>query len=200
MRRREFITLVGGAAIGLPLAARAQQPAMPVIGFLNPASPRTFAHLLAELRRGLSEVGYVEGQNLTIEYRWAQGQADRLPALAADLVQRQVAVIVATGGSVVPAKAATSTIPILFTTGVDPVQEGFVASLNRPGGNVTGVSFFTISLGPKRLQILAELVPNAAVIGLLINPNLPYFEVGVREVEAAARVMGKQIRVLRADE
>jgi putative ABC transport system substrate-binding protein len=198
MRRREFMTLLGGAAAALPLAARAQQPAMPLIGFLNPASPGPFAHLLAELRRGLSEAGYVEGQNVAIEYRWAEGQPGRLPALAADLIRRQVAVIVATGGAVIAAKAATTTIPIVFTTGTDPVKEGFVASMNRPGGNVTGVSFFTITLGPKRLEILSELVPTASVIGFLVNPTLPYFEAGVRDVEAAGRTIGKQIQVLRA--
>jgi putative ABC transport system substrate-binding protein len=197
MKRRAFMTLLAGAA-AWPLAARAQQPAMPVIGFLNPTSPGPFAHLLAEFREGLSEAGYVEGQNMAIEYRWAEGRNERLPGLAADLVSRQVAVIVATGGAVVAAKAATTTIPIVFTTGVDPVSEGLVASLNRPGGNVTGVSFFTVTLGPKRLQILLELVPAATVIGFLVNPNLPYFQVGVRAVEEAARIMDKQIRVLKA--
>jgi putative ABC transport system substrate-binding protein len=198
VKRREFITLLGGAAAAWPLTARAQQPTMPVIGFLNPTSSGSFAHLLAAFRQGLGEGGYVAGQNVAIEYNWGEGQPDRLAALAADLVRRQVAVIVATGGAVVAARAATATIPIVFTIGVDPVREGLIASLNRPGGNVTGVSFFTVTLGPKRLELLREVVPTASVIGLLVNPNLPYFEVGVREVDGASRAMGMQVHVLKA--
>jgi putative ABC transport system substrate-binding protein len=199
VRRRDFITLFGSAAAVRPLAALAQQPErMPVIGFLNPGSSAPLANIVAGLRHGLSEGGFVEGENVAIEYRWADGQADRLPAMAADLVRRQVAVIIAGGGTVTTARAATATIPILFTTGVDPVRQGFVASLNRPGGNVTGAFFYTIALGPKRLELLHEAVPAASVIGFLVNPNLPYAEVGVRDLEAAARAMGQQVRVLRA--
>jgi len=198
MKRREFITLIGGAAAAWPLAARAQQSSNPTIGFVNPTSPGPFAHLVNEMRKGLNEAGYVEGQNVIIEYRWAEGQADRVPAMVADLVNRKVSLIVATGGTVVAAKTATATIPIVFTTGTDPVREGFVASLNRPGGNVTGVTFLTIGLAPKRLEVLAELLPNASTIGFLVNPNLPYFEVGVRDMEAAARTLGRQTQILRA--
>src|SRR5262245_30324438 len=198
MKRREFITLIGGAAAAWPLAARAQQSSNPTIGFVNPTSPGPFAHLVNEMRKGLNEAGYVEGQNVIIEYRWAEGQADRVPAMVADLVNRKVSLIVATGGTVVAAKTATATIPIVFTTGTDPVGEGFVASLNRPGGNVTGVTFLTIGLAPKRLEVLAELLPNASIIGFLVNPNLPYFEVGVRDMEAAARTLGRQTQILRA--
>jgi putative tryptophan/tyrosine transport system substrate-binding protein len=199
MKRRDFISLLGGAA-AWPLAARAQQPAVPVVGFLNSTSPGPYAHLVAAFRKGLSETGYVEGRNVAIEYRWAEGQYDRLPALAADLVRRQVAVIAATGGepSVLAAKAATLTIPILFITGSDPVKLGIVASLNRPGGNVTGVSIFYAVLGPKRLALLQELVPKIAVIGVVVNPAFAYAEEETKDLLAAGRALDKQIHIATA--
>ena len=171
--RREFISLLGGAAVVWPLVARAQDPAVPLIGFLNSASPGPFARLVDEFRQGLSDGGYVEGRNVAIEYRWADGQFARLPELAADLVRRRVSLIAATGGTVSAraAKAVTTTIPILFIGGPDPVGDGLVTSLNRPGGNVTGVALYTSELMPKRLELLGELVPRAATIALLVNPS-----------------------------
>jgi ABC-type uncharacterized transport system substrate-binding protein len=198
-RRRTFITLVGGAA-AWPFAARAQQPALPVIGFLNSRSPGEAARDVAGFRMGLAQARYVEGQNVAIEYRWAEGRYDRLPALAADLVRRQVAVIVATGGepSALAAKAATQTIPIVFTSGGDPVKVGLVASLNRPGGNATGIHLFYGLVGPKRLELLQELVPNVTVIGVLVNPAFPFADEETKDVLAAGRTLDKQMHIATA--
>jgi putative ABC transport system substrate-binding protein len=201
MKRREFITLLGGAAASWPLAARAQQPAMPVIGFLNVVSPEMFAGRLQGFHRGLKDAGYVEGENVAIVYRWAENQVDRLPELAADLVRRQVAVIAATGGSTsaLAAKLATTTIPIVFGVPEDPVKLGLVASLARPDGNLTGINFFTGELGAKQLGLLRELVPSATRIAVLINPaNVQSAATAVAEVEAAASTMGLQIQVFNA--
>ena len=199
MKRREFITLLGATATW-PLTAPAQQPAIPVVGFLGTASAGPFAHLVAGFRRGLQEAGFVEGRNVTIEYRWAEGQYDRVPALAADLVRRQVAIIVTVGGetSATAAKAATATIPIVFNVGADPVKLGLVTSLARPGGNATGVNIFTTELVEKRLGLLRDLVPAATTVAVLSNPNFPAAVANVRESEAAARAIGKQVVIFNA--
>ena len=201
MRRRDFITLLGGAA-AWPLVARAQQPAMPVVGFLRVTSPADSTHLVAAFRQGLREAGFVEGQNVVIEYRWAEGQYDRLPALAVDLVQRKVAVIAATSTpAALTAKAATSTVPIVFIIGADPVRTGLVASLNRPGGNVTGVTFTTVDLTSKRLGQLHELVPKAELIGVLLDPNQMeggMFAQQLQDAEAAAATIGRRVLAVKA--
>jgi putative tryptophan/tyrosine transport system substrate-binding protein len=198
MRRREFISLITGAT-AWPLAVRAQQPALPVVGFLHGASPDGYAPMVTAFHQGLKEAGYVEGHNVAIEYRWAEGHNDRLPALAADLVRRQVAGIV-TGGtpSAFAAKAATSTIPIVFSVGIDPVRAGLVASLNRPGGNVTGVAVLTVELAAKRVQLLHELLPTASVIAVLFNPTSPLTEPETSVVQDAARSLGLELHVLNA--
>jgi putative ABC transport system substrate-binding protein len=199
MRRREFITLLGGAAVAWPIAARAQQPAMPVIGFLGSRGPSDDPQLLDAFRRGLKESGYIEGQNVAIEYRFADNQYERLPALAADLIRLQVALIAANGPPALVAKAATATIPIVFTAGFDPVETGLVASLNRPGGNVTGVSIMDVELGPKRLELLHELVPTATAIAALVNPTeANRAKIISSELELAARTLGLQLYVLHA--
>jgi putative ABC transport system substrate-binding protein len=200
IRRREFITRLGDGA-AWPLAARAQQQAMPVIGYLNAGSPERTAGYLAGFRQGLKETGYVEGQNVAIEYRWAQGRYDQLPALAADRVRNQVAVIAAPGGTpqTMAAKAATTTIPIVFYTGADPVQLGLVASLNRPGGNLTGVTTLNSELAPKRLQLLRELLPAATNIGLLVNPgNAVFSDALLQDMQAAAGALGMRFDILYA--
>ena len=199
-KRREFITLLGCAAAAWPLAARGQQRAMPVIGFLSSRSRQDAADVLAAWLQGLSETGHTEGRNVTIEYRWAEGRYNRLPAQAAELVPLQAAVIVASGGNIaaLPAKAATSTIPIVFIVGSDPVRDGLVESLGRPGGNVTGVTLFTSDLGPKRLGLLRELVPAMAVIAVLLNPSSAAAPNQVKEMQAAAQAIGQQIVLLSA--
>jgi putative tryptophan/tyrosine transport system substrate-binding protein len=198
MGRREFVALVGGVAAAWSVAARAQQPPMPVIGFLSSVSPAAFQTLSGAFQNGLNEGGYVEGRNVAIEYRWAEGQYDRLPALAADLVGRRVAVIVANTAAAPVAKAATSTIPIVFTTGEDPVKSGLVLSLNRPGGNLTGVVSLNAEIGPKRLELLKELLPTAISIGLLVNPANPISETLTRDAQVASRMLGLQLHVLAA--
>ena len=200
MKRREFIALAGGAAVAWPLSGRAQQSAKPVIGFLSSGSPAADAYLVTAFRQGLKEIGYAEGQNVAFEYRWAEGQYERLPELATDLVRRQVAVIAAMGGnaSAQAARTATSTIPIVVTVGSDPVALGLVASLSRPGGNVTGVSLLIEALEAKKLELLRELVPKARVIAMLANLNNPSADFQLKEAIGAARAIGLQLHVLNA--
>ncbi len=200
LKRRDFITLVGGAAAtNWPLPLRAQQT-MPVVGFLNPGSPEPSSFLVAAFREGLKEVSYVEGQNVTVEYHWAKGHYDQLQTLAADLVRRQVAVIAATGGSISAqaAKAATATIPIVVNVGEDPIKSGLIVSFNRPGGNITGVSTLSAELEPKRLGLLRELVPQAAIIAVLLNPTNPDADFQWRRVQAAATAIGQDLRIFNA--
>ncbi len=198
MRRRKMIGLLG-ASLAWPLAARAQRPGMPVIGFLGTRASGDDPQLLTAFRQGMKEAGYVEGQNVAIEYRFAENQYDRLPALAADLVRRQVAVIAANGPAALTAKAATATIPIVFTAGFDPVEIGLVASLNRPGGNITGVSILDVELGPKRLELLHELMPTATIMALLVNPTNPTLaEATTKDAQGVARTLGLALDVLHA--
>jgi putative tryptophan/tyrosine transport system substrate-binding protein len=200
VKRRLFITLLGGAAAAWPVEARAQQAAMPVIGFLSSLQASDQARIMAPFHQGLAEIGWFEARNVTIEYRWAQSQFERLPALSTDLVKRQVTVIAAISGtpSVLAAKAATTTIPIVFGMGSDPIAFGLVASLNRPGGNVTGATFFTVELGEKRLGLVREMVPNATVIAVLVNPANPVSAADAANVQAAAHAIGQRVRLLSA--
>jgi putative tryptophan/tyrosine transport system substrate-binding protein len=199
MRRREFITLIGGAAATWPLAAHAQQPAMPVIGFLNGASPEGYAPMVAAFRQGLKETGFVEGQNVAIEYRWAEGQYDRLPGMAADLIGRKVLVLAATSTPAnLVAKNATGTIPVVFTTASDPVQLGLVESLSRPGGNVTDATQLSVEVGAKRLELAHELFPTATSVAVLVNPAGPTGNAMLNDLKAAALTLGLQLHVLQA--
>ncbi len=199
MRRRAFIKVVASSAITWPLAARAQQRALPMIGFLSSAAPGPFKQFVEAFHRGLNETGFIEGQNATIEYRWAEGRFDRLPALATELVQHNVAVIAASGGppSALAAKAATSTIPIVFNVATDPIKLGLVASLNHPGGNATGVNLFSVAVEPKKLELLHELVPKARMFGLFVNPHNTNADTVIGEVERAARAQQLQINVVK---
>jgi putative ABC transport system substrate-binding protein len=198
--RRELLAAVGGAAAAWPLASRAQQPAMPLIGFLNSTSPSAWKPYVDAFRQGLNEAGYVEGRTVAIDYRWAEGRYKNLPVLAAELVRRKVTLMVATGGTatVLAAMAATKTIPIVFTSGVDPVEAGLVASLNRPGGNATGVNLFTSQMEGKRLGLLRELIPTATLIAVLLNPNSPPAATQLKNVQEAARALDQQIHILDA--
>jgi len=197
--RRNFLATLGGAAAAWPLAARAQQPVVPVVGFLNTKVPGADPHLLAAFRRGLKETGFIEGQNVAIEYRWAYNQYDRLPALAADLVGRQVTVIAAIGSPSAPAaKATTTTIPIVFIIGFDPVEVGLVTSLNQPGGNLTGVTVLGVELGSKRLELLHEMIPAANIVAALVHPNTPAAETQSTDLQTAARSLGLKVHVLHA--
>jgi ABC-type uncharacterized transport system substrate-binding protein len=201
VRRREFITLIGGAAAAWPVAARAQQTAMPVIGYLSARSPDDTTHLVAAFNKGLGETGFIDGRNVTIDWSWGRGQYEQLPAMAAEFVRRRVALIVATGGepAALAAKAATSTIPIVFSIGGDPVSQGLAASFSHPGGNTTGFTLLTNQLEPKRLGLLRQFLPQAAIIGFLVNPGFPPSERQLADAQTAARAMGLQIHVLRAD-
>jgi putative ABC transport system substrate-binding protein len=198
IRRREFIVTLGGAAAVWPLVARAQQPTIPVVGFLNGASAWEYAYVLGAFRQGLKETGYVEGQNVAIEYRWAEGHYERLPMLVADLLSRHVTVIAANAPAAVAAKAATTSIPVVFVTAADPVKIGLVASLNRPGG-ITGVALLSVELAPKKLQMLQELVPTVRTIGLLVNATNPNAETQSRDLQVAAQDLGLQLHVLHAN-
>jgi ABC-type uncharacterized transport system substrate-binding protein len=197
VRRREFMSLLGGGA-AWPLVARAQELAMPVVGFLNSGSPDSYPQNVRAFHQGLGEAGFIEGRNVAIEYRWAEGRADRLRAMAADLVRRQVSVIFANGPAALPAKAATSNIPIVFATAVDPIEVGLVNSLNRPDGNLSGVTTLNVEVGPKQLQLLHELVPSATVMAALVNPNSPGAEVQTRGLPMVAGALGLQLHVLHA--
>ena len=200
MRRRELISLLGGAAVAWPLAARAQQPPMPVVGFLHSTSPETNVSRVAAFRKGLTETGYVESRNVAIEFRWAAGQDDQLPELAADLIRRRVAVIAPPGSTpaALAAKAATATIPIVFAIGADPIALGLVASLNRPGGNVTGISFQTVELVAKRLELLRELAPRATRFVALVNPDVPFTDAVVKDLQASGASLGLPVEILHA--
>jgi putative ABC transport system substrate-binding protein len=200
MRRREFITLIGGTAAAWPFWARAQQSATPVVGFLNGASPAGYTKFLGEFRRGLTSMGFVEGQNVVVEYRWAEGHYDRLPDLAADLIRSHVAVIAATSTpAALAAKKATETIPIVFTTGGDPVEMGLVTNIARPGGNVTGATQITMEVGQKRLELLHQLLPKATALAIAVNPNNPAVaEVQIRDAEEGARALGLKLEIVQA--